>query len=94
MAAMTSEVCLAWSRFTQLPPAKDILSGPKPSVNTPIRKPTLHAIVNTCVSHVRSHMFLVANAGSAVMVSPSLLFTARLRRPNAQLKCVDQRMGL
>lgn len=38
MAVMTSEVCLAWFRFPELPLAKDILSGPETSVNTPIQK--------------------------------------------------------
>lgn len=53
MAAMTSEVCLAWFKFTELPLAKDTLSGPKPSVNTPVQKHMLHKVANTqsCVSH-------------------------------------------
>jgi len=85
---MTSELCLAWFKFTELPLAKDILSGPKTSVNTPVQKLTLHTVANTHrVSHVNSRMILIENVGSAVIVNLSLLFITQLRCLNTQLKC-------
>lgn len=75
MAAMTSEVCLAWFRFTEPSLAKDVLSGPKTSVNTPIQKHMLHTAANTHrVSHINSHMLLTEDMGSAVIVNLSSLF--------------------
>lgn len=86
MARMTSEVCLACFTFTEPPCAKDILSWPKPSVNTPIQN-TGCIVANThCVSHTNSHMLLI-DVCSAVIVSLSLLFITQLSCPSTQLNC-------
>lgn len=88
MAAMTSEVCLAWFKITELPLAKDILSGPKTSVNKPVQTHMLHTVTNTHhVSHVNSHMLLMENMPSAVIVYLLLVFIIQLRCPNTQLEC-------
>lgn len=92
MAAMTSEVCLAWFRFTEVALAKGILTGPKTFVNTPIQKHMLHTITNTHhVSCKNLHMLLTKDVGSAVIVNLSLLFIIQLRCPNTQLKCQEFR---
>lgn len=58
MAAMTSEVCLAWFRFTEVALAKGILTGPKTSVNTPIQKHMLHTVTNT--HHVSCKTYILS----------------------------------
>lgn len=80
MAIMTSEVCLAWFRFTELPLTKDILSGPKTSVNTPVQKHILEpcSYKHTPLSHVNSYVLLLGDMGSAPVVNLLVLFISLL----------------
>lgn len=79
MAPMTSEVCLAWFKFTE-PTLAKILRGPKTSMNTPIPRHMLHTVTST---HHVSRKLTQAPQKPRGLQSPTVtVFVTQLRCPH------------